>query len=895
MVNGTSQPTALWHSKTIEEVFKSFDSNTNGLTDEEVSRRSEKYGSNKLPEKRKRSELVRFIKQFDNILIYVLLAAAVVTSLLGHWIDTWIIIAVVFINALIGFIQEGKAEKALEGIKNMLSLKANVLRDGRKNEINAIELVPGDIVALTAGDKIPADMRIFAAKNFKIEESPLTGESVAVSKNPEPVAEDTELGSRTSMAYSGTTATYGNAKGIVTGIGENTELGKINKMLSETQEITTPLLKQIDSFGKKLALIILSVATVLFLFGYFIQDYEVDEIFLAVISLAVAAIPEGLPAIMTITLAIGVQRMANRNAIIRKLPSVETLGAVSVICSDKTGTLTRNEMTAKLIVTDGRHYDIEGEGYNPEGNILNENGKADISQSDPLKKLLQASWVCNEAEIRKDDGKWKLVGEPTEGALKTLGFKGGFLSFHPKRVDDIPFDSEHKYMATLNKGDDGRIIYIKGAPERLLDMCGKQLTTDGEKELEKEFWLEKINEVAAKGMRMLGIAYKLPSGKINELKKADVEDGAIFLGLVGIIDPPRKEAIEAVKKCKEAGIKVKMITGDHKITASAIAMQMNIGHGDKVVDGRSMDRMDEDELQKAVMENDVFARTSPEHKVRLIKALRTNNLISAMTGDGVNDAPALKTADVGIAMGIKGTEVAKDTAEMVLADDNFASIGNAVEEGRTVYDNLRKALIFILPTNGSESLVIIAAVILGIIMPISPAQILWVNMVTAVTLALALSFEPMEKDVMKNPPRDPQKSIIGGYFLFRIIYISLLLGGSVVAIFLLLINQHELVASRTVAVNSLVAGQLFYLLNCRKLRHHPFEKDFFNNKAVFIACAILVLLQGIFTYVPFMNEIFATSPIKGKLLLYPLMVGLGIFFFVELEKWVVNRWNLLGR
>jgi magnesium-transporting ATPase (P-type) len=551
-------------------------------------------------------------------------------------------------------------------------------------------------------------------------------------------------------------------------------------------------------------------------------------------------------------------------------------------------------MTAKLIVVDKNYYDVEGEGYDPKGTILFNNTEADLSKSNPLTMLLQTAWVCNEAEIRKDDGTWRLIGEPTEGALKTLGLKAGLRDFQPERLDDIPFDSEHKYMATLNLGENGKIIYIKGAPERLLDMSNKQLTAAGEKDLEKQFWLEKIDELAAKGMRMLGTAYKIPSGNTNELEKANVEDGAVFLGLVGLIDPPRKEAIEAVKHCKDAGIRVKMITGDHKITAKAIAAQMNIGHGENVVDGKSMDRMTDEELQKAVMENDVFARTSPEHKVRLIKALRANNLISAMTGDGVNDAPSLKTADVGIAMGIKGTEVAKDTAEMVLADDNFASISNAVEEGRTVYDNLRKALIFILPTNGSESLVIVIAVILGITMPISPAQILWVNMVTAVTLALALSFEPMEKDVMKNPPRDPEKSIIGGYFLFRIIYISLLLGGSVIAIFLWLINQHELIVSRTVAVNSLVAGELFYLLNCRKLRHHPFEKDFVNNKAVIIACVTLVLLQGAFTYVPFMNEIFASSPITGNLMLYPLMVGLGIFLIVELEKWVVNRWNLLA-
>jgi len=893
MANNASQQKKPWHSMTAEEVFSSLNTDKQGLSTDDASRRIQEYGPNKLPERGKQSEFSRFIKQFDNILIYVLLVAAVVTAVLGHWVDTWIILAVVIINAIIGFIQEGKAEKALEGIKKMLSLKASVIRDGQKNEIDAEELVPGDIVSLTAGDKIPADLRIFKEKSFQVEESPLTGESAAVEKRSQAVDEDTELGDRTSMAYSGTTATYGNAQGVVIGTGENTELGKINTMISEVQEITTPLLRQIHDFGTKLAFVILGAAVALFLFGFFIRGHNIDDMFMAVISLAVAAIPEGLPAIMTITLAIGVQRMVRRNAIIRKLPSVETLGAVSVICSDKTGTLTRNEMTAQLIIIDGKSYEIEGEGYDPEGNILLDGSKVDHSESEPLTKLLQTAWVCNESEIRKDDGTWRLIGEPTEGALKTLGYKAGLQVFLPERLNDIPFDSEHKYMATLNLVDNDRIIYIKGAPERLLEMCDKQLTAAGEKQLDKSSWLDSIDEAADRGMRMIGTAYKIPDKSTDELEKEDVGDGAVFLGLIGIMDPPRSEAIEAVRQCKAAGITVKMITGDHKITARAIGRKMGIGDGEKVIEGRDMDRMDERELQRVVMENDVFARTSPEHKVKLIKALRANNVISAMTGDGVNDAPALKNADVGIAMGIKGTEVAKDTAEMVLADDNFASIANAVEEGRTVYDNLRKAIIFILPTNGSEAMVVIGAILLGITMPITPAQILWINMVTAVTLALALSFEPMEKDVMKNPPRDPDDSIIGGYFIFRIVYISLLLGGAVTVVFLMLEDQHGIISSRTVAVNALVFGQLFYLLNCRKIRHQAFDKSFFSNKAVFVACLVLIILQGVFTYAPFMNDIFETSPISLHLLLYPLLVGLGIFIIVELEKWVATKKKLL--
>jgi P-type Ca2+ transporter type 2C len=883
-----------WHSLPTEEVLAAFKSQNVGLTTEEAKVRLEKYGYNKLPEKIKKSAFARFMMQFDNVLIYVLLVAGIITALMGHWIDTWIIFGVVIINAIIGFVQEGKAERALESIQNMLSLKAKVIRDNSNVEISADELVPGDVVLLRSGDKVPADLRIIESKNCKIEESPLTGESVPVDKDPAPVKQDTDLGSRSSMAYSGTAITYGNARGLVIGTGENTELGKINRMIAEVDQLMTPLLRQIHSFGKMLAFIILGITALFFAFGYFFQDYAVDELFLAVIGLAVAAIPEGLPAIMTITLAIGVQRMAKRNAIIRRLPSVETLGSVSVICSDKTGTLTRNEMTAKVVMAGENAYTIEGVGYAPDGAINFQSkplGFEGLDLHGTLFSFLQAVWTCNDATIAKDElGAWKLVGQPTEGALKTLGMKAGFANTNYKRIDAVPFESEHKYSATLSQVEKERVIYVVGAPERLLEMCDRELTDNGEKPINRQRWVDKMNEVASQGMRMIGATVKPADSRVSKITHKDIGNDNVFLGLVGIIDPPRKEAVDAIRECKEAGIQVKMITGDHAITAQAIGKEIGIGDGTKAITGRELDLMDENQLKDIILSHDVFARTNPEHKVILVKALQANHRICAMTGDGVNDAPALKRADVGIAMGIKGTEVAKDSSEMVLADDNFASIVNAVEEGRTVYDNLRKAILFILPTNGAESLVLMVAIILGITMPITPAQILWVNMVTAVTLALAISFEPMEQDVMKRPPRDSKAGIIGKYFIWRIIYVSILIGGATIWIYMLLRDQgYDLSIARTVAVNSLVAGQLFYLFNCRKLVNPSIDRSFFQNRAIFIACFVLIILQLLFTYLPFMNTIFDSAPIMGYHVFYPLMIGVGVFIVVEIEKYITRK------
>ncbi|MDO9533795.1 MAG: HAD-IC family P-type ATPase [Bacillota bacterium] len=676
-----------WYTIDAQTVLDNLETSEDGLSAEEAAVRLKKFGYNKLPEQKKPGFLRRFFIYFHNVLIYILIVAAIITALMDHWIDTWVILSVVFINALIGYIQENKAEKALESIRHMLSLHAAVFRDGKRKDLEAENLVPGDIVFLSSGDKIPADVRILQANSFKVEEAALTGESEAVTKNPAPVSEDATLGDRRCMAYSGTTVRYGNATGVVVATGSSTELGKINTMIAETEEMTTPLIRKINSFGKWLSAVIVVLAAVFFAFGYFARDYDLNELFLAVIGLTVAAIPEGLPAILTITLAIGVQRMARRNAIIRKLPSVETLGSVTVICSDKTGTLTRNEMTARLLFTSSGQYKVDGVGYAPEGKIIKEGAEVDLKSDPLLSRFMQAVSLCNNAEVSKDDeGIWEMKGAPTEGALKTLAYKAGLPDDQAKRLHTIPFDSEYKYMATLNQVGDEHLILINGAPDRLLDICEKQLTDQGEKALERDYW-EKQIEVGGRRGLMLGSAFRQVEPSLQEIDHDDLRKGLIFLGLVGIIDPPRPEAIAAISECKEAGIKVKMITGDHAVTAMTIGNEMGIGDGEKAITGAELEKMDDIKMREVVQEYDIFARTSPEHKLRLVRALQYNGAICAMTGDGVNDAPALKQADIGIAMGIKGTEVTKDAASMVLADDNFASIVNAVEEGRTIYDN----------------------------------------------------------------------------------------------------------------------------------------------------------------------------------------------------------------
>ncbi len=885
-----------WHTKSTESVFTLLETSKEGLAQEEVEKRLEKYGPNQLPTVRTRSAFLRFIYQFHNILIYVLLAAGMVTAILEHWVDAGVIFAVVLLNALIGFIQEGKAEDALRSIQQMLSPRAIVIRKGRQITIQAEDLVPGDIVTLQSGDKIPADLRLFRVKGLQIQESALTGESIAVEKTTDPVDKESVIGDRRCMAYSGTIVTHGQGNGIVIGTGADTQIGRISSLVSEVESATTPLIRQMAQMARWLTIAILSVSLITFAFGLLVRDYAAVEMFLAAVSLAVAAIPEGLPAIMTITLAIGVQRMAHRHAIIRKLPAVETLGAVTVICSDKTGTLTRNEMTVSTIATAKDLFELSGTGYDPHGEISLA-GRAVLTEERPLlEEVARVAMLCNDASLEQKDGEWLVHGDPMEGALLVAGLKAGLdMEMEAKeypRTDLIPFESEHRFMATLHHDHAcDTFIFLKGAPEKILEMCTFQRGLNGNQPLDKDYWLARIEELAGHGQRVLALASKPGKPKQEELAFSDLEDGLIMLGMLGLIDPPREEAIEAVKVCQGAGIRVKMITGDHGATARAIAHQLQLVNTDDVLTGTELEGMSDEVLSQRVLEVDIYARVNPEHKLRLVRSLQEHGLIVAMTGDGVNDAPALKRADVGTAMGHNGTEAAKEASEMVLADDNFASIMHAVEEGRTVYDNLKKAILFILPTNGGEALIILAAIAFGFHqMPLIPVQILWVNMVTAVTLALSLAFEPPEQNVMQRPPRDAHEPILTGYLIWRIAYVSMILMGGTFGLFIWEMEEGASIEhAQTVAVNTLIMFEVFYLFNSRYITDSVINwEGLSGNRYVLIAIAILIILQLGFTYLSPMQSLFGSTAIDFTIWLRIVLVASSVLFLVELEKYVVR-------
>jgi magnesium-transporting ATPase (P-type) len=893
LVSNTPLNVSNPHALPAEDVLNKLRGQQDGLTAAEAGDRLKAVGPNQLPAPPKEGLLIRFFKHFNDILIYILLFAGVAKAFLGHWVDAGVILAVAIINAIVGFIQEGKAEEALEGIRKMLSLRAHTRRAGEWAELDAAELVPGDIVRLRSGDRVPADVRLIDAVNLRIEESALTGESVPTDKKVEPVDANAGIGDRRCMAYSGTLVTAGRGLGVVTATGAATELGRISRMMAEVESLATPLTRQMAAFGKTLSFVILGMAIVMFLIGWLLHGRSLDELFSAAVGFAVAAIPEGLPAIMTITLAIGVQRMVQRNAITRKLTAVETLGSVTVICSDKTGTLTRNEMTVRHLVTKVGQYDVEGIGYAPDGAILRDNQAASLSANQDLQALVEVMAVCNDSEIAQEDGHWKVIGEPTEGALRTLGRKAEFDRANYQRLAVVPFESENKFMATLDRvPGNGLRILLKGAPDRLLTRCADQRSASGAAEpLDLAFWEKQIDALGGQGLRVLAAASREVKEQKNSLTIEDLDKDMVFLGLAGIIDPPRPEAIEAIAACKQAGIRVKMITGDHAGTATAIGREMGITENPKAVTGAELEAASDEELRRIVPESDIFARTSPEHKLRLVQALQANKQVVAMTGDGMNDAPALKRADVGVAMGIKGTEATKEAAEIVLADDNFASIERAVEEGRTIYDNLQKAILFILPTNGAQSLVILVAVLLGLDLPLSPVQILWANMVTAVTLSLALAYEPSEPGLMRRPPRRPGAPILGEHALWRIAFVSLLIGGATIAVFLYEEHRgYSIEVAQTMAVNTLVLGQVFYLFNSRFLRESSLRLDLlFTNRVVWIAIAILVVLQLMFVYVPFLNLWFHSAPIPAGAWVLPIVIGLVIFLAVEAEKAILQK------
>ena len=900
--SGTS---ATWHASDASDVLRTLASGPHGLDQAEVARRLSAHGPNRLTEPPPPGVLVRLLRQFNNLLLIVLMVAAAVTAAMGHWIDSGVIAAVVVLNALIGFVQEGKAEQALQAIRHLLSPHAVVLRDGRQHDIDAAELVPGDVILLASGDSVPADVRLLQARNLHIDEAALTGESVPVTKSIDAVAAEAAIGDRWCMGYAGTLVTQGQARAVVVATGAATEIGRIGRMLASVEQGTTPLLVKMDAFGKKLTLVILAAAAMLFCFGMFVRDMTAGDTFMAAVGLAVSAIPEGLPAILTITLAIGVQRMARRHAVIRRLPAVETLGSVTVICSDKTGTLTRNEMTVQSLVCAGLAIDVQGVGYAPAG-ALAVDGKpidpAQLARETPaVMRLAEVAALCNDASLHEDETGWRLAGDPTEGALLTLAMKFGLnpaeLRIERPRLDVIPFESEHRYMATLHTRDEVSVLLLKGAPERVLAMCSRQAGPDGRPQpLLLADWQAAIDSEARAGRRVLALAEaELPGGQ-RELQYADAEHGLTLLGIVGIIDPPREEAVQAVSRCHAAGIRVVMITGDHGVTAAAIAAQLGMAGTHRAITGPEIEAMDDAALREAVRDARVFARASPEHKLRLVRALKANGEIVAMTGDGVNDAPALKQADVGVAMGKKGTEAAKQAGAMVLADDNFASIAHAVEEGRTVYDNLKKTVTFLLPINGGESLTLLLAILLGVALPILPAQVLWVNMVSSVALAMVLAFEPTESDVMRRPPRPVDEPLLSRFLVWRIVFVSTLFLTGIFAMFEWALQQGASVeAARTVAVNTLVCMEVFYLFSVRYLKAASFTwQGVRGTPLVLTAVAGVFALQLVFTYTPLMQRLFRTEALPLTWGAAIVAVGVALLLVLEIEKALLRRLGALA-
>jgi magnesium-transporting ATPase (P-type) len=881
-----------WHVLEAAAAVDAVGSRPEGLAVDDAAARLATHGRNELPEPARRTALKRFLLQFHNILIYVLLGAAVVTFLLDHAIDSAVILAVVLVNAIIGFLQEGKAERAMEAIRHMLAPRATVIREGQRRSVDAELLVPGDIVLLESGDKVPADLRLIHAPGLRVQEAILTGESVPVEKHTRAVADAASLGDRGCMAYSGTLVTAGSGRGVVVATGAHTEIGRISGMLSEVEPLTTPLIAQMNVFARWLTLFILLVAGLLLIFGYFVEHFEFAELFMAVVGLSVAAIPEGLPAVLTITLAVGVQAMARRNAIVRRLPAIETIGSVSVICTDKTGTLTRNEMMVVSVATPGHAFSLDGTGYAPAGAVTRGADTVDARAHGALEELGRVAALCNDAALHEKGGVWRVEGDPMEGALLALA---GKLGVDPRealhawpRTDEIPFDAQHRFMATLHHDHAGHaFVALKGAPERVLEMCAVQRASHGgEEPLDRRYWQHAAEEIADQGQRVLALAVRPVERERTVLEFADVEQGLVLLGLVGLIDPPRTEAREAVAECRRAGIRVKMITGDHQGTAAAIGRQIGLENPAGVLTGAELEAMGDAELAAAVLETDVFARTSPEHKLRLVTALQSHGMTVAMTGDGVNDAPALKRADAGIAMGLSGSEAAKEAAQLVLADDNFASIVAAVREGRTVYDNIKKVISFTLPTSAGEAMTIVVALLLGMTLPITPVQILWVNLITEVTLGLALAFEPTEESTMDRPPRQRNEPLLTGALVWHIVLVSLLFLAGVFGIYSYAIDRgYPLELARTMAVNTLVVMEVFHLFFIRNVYGTSLTwRAVRGTPVVWLTVVAVTVAQFAITYVPPLQLVFDTRPVPFADGLLIVGIGVALFAVIEVEK-----------
>jgi magnesium-transporting ATPase (P-type) len=903
----------LWHSEDINSVLQQTGSQETGLTTSEAKKRLEEFGANQILKRRNDGAIKLLWRQINNPLIWVLLGSSFLATILGKVTDGLVVLGVVVVNTIIGFLQEFKAGRAIEALSDMVPQNATVCRDGVNLIIGVTDIVVGDIVILSAGDRVPADMRLIHQKSLQVEEAALTGESLPVQKTVDAVSPNAVIGDRRCMVFGGTLVTSGTATAVVVATGMNTELGKISDMLNNATDLETPLTKKLASVGKYLTIGI-SVVTVMILVigtiratgqGILLGIALKDSLIFA-IALAVGAIPEGLPAVVTIALAIGVQRMAKRNAIIRKLPAVETLGSTTVICTDKTGTLTRNEMTVNEIWTNDHSIHLTGVGYNPTGVFIFGGQEIGIIPNEVL-TLLKNIVLCNDGNFKQDGNDIKVIGDPTEVALIVAAAKAKIdadeLRSEYPRKDVIPFDSELKYMATLHEGANPFLI-LKGAPEVVMARCSDHL--GGHPLIMNEINAQ-IDRLGNKGMRVLAVAQKQWTEEVGTGLNTDhVQEGFQFVGLVGMIDPPRTEAIKAIQACHRAGIIVKMITGDHRSTARSIGMELGLCSVGNVATGSELAEMSETELQATAREVNIFARVAPEHKLNLVKALQNLNHVVAMTGDGVNDAPSLKQSNIGIAMGITGTSVSKESADIVLADDNFSSISTAVEEGRRVYDNLLKSLAFLLPTNLGLALILIYGVLFfpfnpitnELILPMLPTQLLWINLVAAIALALPLAFEVKEPNVMRRPPRKPDEPLFNRFVIIRVIIVSILLTAGTIAMFSYeyakaisvgLPGDAALPKAQSMAVTFVIMFQIFYMINCRSLNDSVMKIGLFSNKFIFAGIGSILILQAFLIYSPVMQRIFGTAALNAGDILLTVVAGFSVFPVIALEKWIRYR------
>lgn len=853
----------------IDEVISRTGSSLEGLSPIDRVNRLQREGYNELAIKKQRSEIVKFLSYFNDLIMYVLIFAGILKAVTGSYVEMIIIYLVVIMNAVIGYSQEKRAQESLDGISKLLSLEAVIKEDGKRKKVEARTLVNGDCIYLKAGDILPADVRLFESHDLIIEESILTGESVPVEKNDLEDSRERLIGDQKNMAFSGTLVQSGSAVGIVVATGKNTEIGKINEELQTMSKQETPLIRKMNHLNKQIVRVIIASVIFLTFFSTLYYKMSYSVVISAIIALIISTVPEGLPAILSIILSLGVNRMADQNAVIKQLSAVETLGSMTVICSDKTGTLTKNEMKVVSVLTKEGTLDCGKkipESLNPE-----------------QKKLVKIIQNCEETFLEKNQDISKAIGNPTEAAL--IQFGHNFPSNYGTIINKIPFDSKYKYMASLHDFHGELELFIKGAPDILINYARYEFVEGAARSIDKDWWMKQASELAGNGQRVLAVGYK-NRNQINRTNPFDsITEDLVIVGLVGIIDPPKEEAIAAVKECRNAGIAVKMITGDHKDTARAIAEQIGLSHTSNALEGKDIDSMSDEALQNTVMETDIFARTTPTHKLRIVKALQKNEQIVGMTGDGVNDAPALKRADIGVSMGIKGSQVSQEASDMVLTDDNFATLSKAVKEGRRVYDNLKKTIYFFLPTALAQGWLVIYSLLMNKPLPLTAIQILWLNMVSTITLSYALGFERAEEDIMKRPPRNVKENILNPYAVFRIFYVSILIMAASylardVAAFL---GAGETI-QQTVLIQTIVVGQGVYMVNCREFYKFPLNKWLLKNKALWISLGAMSLLQAILIYVPPVNGAIETAPLSPLYLGVSTVFAILIFMVVEFEK-----------